>query len=297
MPVRIYAALACLLIWAASARADSITTSASGTVGAVSLSDADSSPPGPAVIASSITFPGGFLGPIGGRGAAGLFGSGGLVAATAGGFIANGVTGNTIEANAAFELTPVNTSGGPLAYTFAFTIAPITLSIADFANIGAGSPEAPRASYSIQIALDGSPIFTSGAEYRGGRISRILTPTGVDLGGAFSESGATFSYTTPVYTGSLGLGTFADGVGFTLSYTARVAVVTPGFEIDATASFGDPTDLFGTGSGGSFLLSGGTLPPGGGGGTGGGGEPVPEPSTFLLCAAVAGWWCVRRRRR
>ncbi len=285
---------ALVLALAASAHADSITTSATGTVLGTTLSDNDTSPPGSAVIVSQVLFPPNFFGVPSARGAAGLFGSGGLSAASVGGTFAQANLSNTLSATSRFDLTPTNTSGGPLAYTFGFTIAPITLSLIDFANTGAANPLAMRASFAVDILLDGASIFSAGATYVGGTASRVLSTTGTDLGGVQSSTGgfSRFDYITPTFSDSLALGTFADGAGFTLTYAVRVDIFAPGFETGAFASFGDPTDLAAAGSGGTLFSSGGTIPPGGGGG----GGPVPEPSSLTLCAVVAGAYLWRRRR-
>jgi len=146
-------------------------------------------------------------------------------------------------------------------------IKPGELAIVDYASIVFGSPSS--VAFHIELTVNGSVVFFSDADLRGGPTGLVLTENGTDLGGTpFSQVGApqhVRGYTFDPYFTTLHLGnlTTSDVVRYTMEATVRGQ----GFETGGYARIGDPFDLTGNGSSIAFtpepsvvtLLGGGLI--------------------------------------
>ncbi|MBM4385202.1 MAG: PEP-CTERM sorting domain-containing protein [Deltaproteobacteria bacterium] len=168
-------------------------------------------------------------------------------------------------------------TAGPNSITL--IIKPGELTLLDYASVQFGNDTMAR--YRIELAVNGSVVFFSAAELRGGASGITLTKSGVDLGSTgFSESNNVAGYTFNSLITTIDLGILAPTD--VVTYTMEVQVSGPGFETGGYARIGDPFDLAGSGSSIAF------------------GTPVPEPAVTLLLAltgAIALWVWRRRARR
>lgn len=183
---------------------------------------------------------------------------------------ANGVWGgigyngsqSTLTASSSWSNTYTNNTANTQNLNYNFSIDGASLVLGDWAGASG-----MLASYAIDITLNGTSLFSSGALLEGGSPGHTLTKTGTDLGDAFFDSGAVFGYDFNAYIGTLDLGSLLAGESFTLAYEMTVIASSYGGETGAAASIGDPNSLEGGGRG----LSGAI-----------GVNPVPIPAAVWL---------------
>jgi hypothetical protein len=194
---------------------------------------------------------------------------------------------SALQADANFYVNPANTmtarttwqespsAAGPNSITL--FIKPGELALSDFASITFSN--ATRASYRIELSLNGSVIFFSEAILQGGPGGLALTESGTDLGGIpFSDpdypSNVRGYRFDPLFT-TIPLGNLSTTD--VVVYTMEVSVSGPNLETGGFARIGDPFDL--TGGGSSIEFS------------------VPEPGTgALLGAGLLGLATLGRRK-
>jgi len=216
----------------------------------------------------------------------------GVVAAEAEYFGVSGTVAET-QGEASWSETFTNTSGGPMAYELQFLIPQGVLEMYDGAGLSypPAFPESMVASYAIEIQLDGSPVWASGAELLGGSGAHVLSQTGTDIGSSYFEATTApyFGYLFGPYLGTLDLGILGPGASFSLGYHMTTYAAGPGYETSARAAFGDPLRVQNDPTMG---LQGEVT------GTPAGPGIIPEPcSAILLLGGLAGAAALRRRKR
>jgi len=194
---------------------------------------------------------------------------------------------HVMRAEAVFADTVTNGSGSAQDFFYDFTVFGPVLELADFAGIGIG-PQEIRASYLIEIRVDGSAVWSSSATLRGGDVSSTLDQSGVILNStAIGAAPGIFGFAFDDLTTSVLLGNFAGGASFAFEALVEVSVDARGFETGGRARIGDPGDI-GAAPGVSGVIRA----------QDGGGSPVPAPGTLLIVATgVLLLGAARRRRR
>ncbi len=197
---------------------------------------------------------------------------------------ANG-TLNLYSAEARSSQTFVNSSGSTLDYSFTFSIPSGVLQVFDAASVDESS--GLYAKYIVSILLNGSAIWESAAELKGGRVSHTLTETGNDIGGNFFFDGSyTLGYEFGPFNDTVSLGSLLNGQSLTLDYMMRVETGGRGSELGSHARFGDP-NFVSTTPGLTGLVNI----------TGSGGGQIPEPASLaLLGLGLVGLAAMRRSR-
>jgi len=267
------------------ARAVAITTSAiaSDDVTGVIDSDAKSNPP--ASLLSEAVDPDTFFGadPAVARAAMNESGVGSVAVS---GIWADGSSSKTtLSAVATWSDTYTNTSSAAQSVRYDFSIDPADLRIFDFAGVSDASPDAMRASYSVNILHNGSSVFSSDATLIGGGNGHVLERNGTDFGSTFVSNPffTVIGYTFDAYVGSLDLGILAVGESLDIGYEIRAEVTSPGFETGAAASIGDPNNLSGSGLAGAIVAN---VPTG----------TVSVPGSLWLIGGLLGMVSVRRNK-
>jgi len=195
---------------------------------------------------------------------------------------------------ATWSETFTNTSGADVEYTLDFWVSGGFLDVwSDYFDTG----ESVNASYMIDIDLSGSSIWSSEA---------TLTMDG--SGASFSESGTSLNgmlnidtyyswYDWDSYADSIGLGTYADGESFTLTYSLGVRSWgdVDGMFYDDYGMMDEMGYYYGEyGVGGSMANIGDPLSISGISVTS---APVPEPATiFLLGSGLFGMIGLRKKK-
>ncbi len=272
------------------ARAVAITTNAtaSGNVTGIIDSDAKSNPP--ASLLSEAFDPEGFgdltFNSLSSSAVArAAMNESGLGSVAVGGVWAGGSNPiTTLSAVATWSDTYTNTSSVAQSVRYDFSIDPADLRIADFAGISNASPSAMRASYSVNILLNGSSAFSSDATLIGGVSGHVLERNGTDFGATFfGAQNSIFGYSFDAYVGSLDFGILGVGESLDIGYEIRAEVTSPGFETGAAASIGDPNNLSGSGLAGAIVAN---VPTG----------TVSVPGSLWLIGGLLGMVSVRRNK-
>ncbi|MEO0361309.1 MAG: hypothetical protein AAF322_09375, partial [Pseudomonadota bacterium] len=179
----------------------------------------------------------------------------GVSAASAGGFFADGSPANVGTASTGFTQSETNMTGGAVSYEIDFSLANMFLDLnGDFGGSNAGAnpfndPTSPAvgASLAYSIELNGSEVFSVGAELFGGNgvyaLGDVSGLTGSLLGGSTEVPGGGERFEIDDLAGTVSLGSFGDGA--TLEVVARMTVAYIGgaFENAMFANIGDPNTI------------------------------------------------------
>jgi len=192
-------------------------------------------------------------------------------------FYAGGRIVQSMTARTTWQDSPL--AAGPNAITL--FIKPGELAFSDFAGMGLTAPTID-VSYSIELKLNGAPVFASEAVLHGGKNGHTLTKSGTDLGSTYFADADYPSnvqgYRFDAYVALIPLGVLATTD--VVEYIMQARVSGPGFETGGRATIGDPFDLVGGGSTIGFAAQ------------------VPEPgSGFMLGAGLMVLGGLGRRRR
>lgn len=173
-----------------------------------------------------------------------------------------GHTGDFLRAETNWSAAVTNTNSQAYEYIYQFFITPPRLTLADRddddvqGTVGGGGPA--HASYEVVVELNSIPLFRSYAEASGTWANHTLVEEGTDLGGTFfSDPGHhTFGYAFAAHHGTLSLGSYAPGEGFTLLAKLVARVSSSAEQRGGRAEVGDPLELGGEpGIRFQFLLS------------------------------------------
>lgn len=272
---------------AQSAGAVTLTTNADLTIDGTTILDDPNSAAGGAVT-STVIDPSAFSIDFNRDGYARAINIDGVTAVDANALFADGLPlRHVMRAEAVFADTVTNTSGAAQDFFYDFTVFGPVLELGDFAGLETG-PQEIRASYLIEIRVDGSAVWSSSATLRGGNVSSTLDQSGVILTSTAIGAPPVFGFDFDDLSTSVLLGNLADGASLDFEALVEVSVDTPGFEAGGRARIGDPGDV-------------GTAPTPGLSGViraqDSGGSPVPAPGTLLIVATGALLLGAARRRR
>lgn len=245
-----------------------LSTNAQFIVGGTLIAEDPKSGPPPATLISSTTVGGGLNSNIdfSGDASANAVSTSGIGAVRADGVFAAGSSNpfvHELRAKASFGESVTNTTGATQDYFFDFNVFGPRLEIADFA-FGADA----TVQYSIEVLLNGLPIWDSAATLVGSGNGFTLTQSGTDLGATFFCVGAACNETSPGsrfgfsfgdFSGQLALGPVADGSSFTLETIMNASVTALPFELGGLALIGDPNSI-GSTPGVSGSVSTGVIP-------------------------------------
>jgi hypothetical protein len=199
------------------------------------------------------------------------------------GILVNGTRPRSILRAEATTTTSVTNNGSlPVDdLTYKFFISAPQLNVFDFARPSL-EDELPRASYEVEISVDGDELWRSAATLiAGGNFIPRLEEEGVDLGGVITPDLPTSNRYTAQFddfdmtsTGLL-LPALAPGESFDVQSRITVEISTFPFELGGLAFIGDPGDI-GNAQGFSGVISSGTPPD----------SVIPEPTSALI------WSCL-----
>jgi len=152
------------------------------------------------------------------------------------------------DGSTTWTATVTNNSMLPKSYRYRFFLTPIRIALSSYYTAFSDTdPNAPVASYGVEVRANNVLVFESHAVLRGGILGHTLTETGTDLGGVFSFDGKSGDiwYDFPQFEGVLGVGSVFPGGSITVEAKLLAHTEAREYNSGGTASLGDPLDLKG----------------------------------------------------